>query len=67
MDILKDITFDRGTETHTFTAIGRCPRSGRLGVSVTTIERDVRLVACLRLKTERAEPFDRESPQYRDV
>ena len=38
MDIPKDITFDRGTKTHTFTAIGRCPRTGRLGVSVTTGE-----------------------------
>lgn len=38
MDLLKDITFEKGTETHTFTAIGRCPRTGRLGVSVTTGE-----------------------------
>ncbi len=38
MDILKNIKFERGTETHTFTAIGRCPRTGRLGVSVTTSE-----------------------------
>ena len=38
MDILKDITFERGIEKHTFTAIGRCPRTGRLGVSVTTGE-----------------------------
>ncbi len=38
MDILQDIIFELGTETHTFTAIGRCPRTGRLGVSVTTGE-----------------------------
>ena len=38
LDILKNISFERGTETHTFTAIGRCPRTGRLGVSVTTSE-----------------------------
>ena len=30
--------FDLGLEMHTFTAIGRCPRSGRLGISVTTSE-----------------------------
>lgn len=31
-------TFDLGTEMHTFTALGRCPRTGRLGVAVTTRE-----------------------------
>ena len=30
--------FELGTETNTFTAIGRCPRTGRLGISVTTSE-----------------------------
>ena len=30
--------FELGVETHTFTAIGRCPRTGRLGISVTTSE-----------------------------
>ena len=30
--------FELGLETHTFTAIGRCPRTGRLGISVTTSE-----------------------------
>lgn len=34
MDPLRDFTFVRGRETHTFTAIGRCKRTGRLGVSV---------------------------------
>ncbi len=38
MYILKNVAFERGAETHTFTAIGRCPRTGRLGVSVTTSE-----------------------------
>lgn len=38
MTLLRNLTFARGTETHTFTAIGRCPRTGRLGVSVTTGE-----------------------------
>ncbi len=38
MDVLKGVTFERGPEQHTFTAIGRCPRTGRLGVSVTTGE-----------------------------
>lgn len=32
------IQFERGLETHTFTALGRCPRTGRLGVAVTTSE-----------------------------
>ncbi len=36
--MLEGIRFELGTETHTFTAIGRCPRTGRLGVSVTTSE-----------------------------
>lgn len=31
----------RGRETHTFTALGRCPRTGRLGVAVTTSEMGV--------------------------
>ena len=30
--------FELGSETHTFTAIGRCPRTGRLGIAVTTSE-----------------------------
>jgi uncharacterized Ntn-hydrolase superfamily protein len=30
--------FELGTETHTFTAIGRCPRTGRLGISISTGE-----------------------------
>lgn len=38
MRLLADFEFVRGTETHTFTALGRCPRTGRLGVSVTTSE-----------------------------
>ena len=38
MDVLKGVGFKRGPEQHTFTAIGRCPRTGRLGVSVTTGE-----------------------------
>ena len=36
--MLEGIRFELGTETHTFTAVGRCPRTGRLGVSVTTSE-----------------------------
>ena len=35
-DLLKDVEFKRGPDQHTFTAIGRCPRTGRLGVAVTT-------------------------------
>ena len=38
MKLLKGVEFRLGTETHTFTAIGRCPRTGRLGVAVTTSE-----------------------------
>jgi len=30
--------FQLGVETHTFTAIGRCPRTGRLGISISTSE-----------------------------
>ena len=38
MKLLKGVEFRLGTEMHTFTAIGRCPRTGRLGVAVTTSE-----------------------------
>jgi uncharacterized Ntn-hydrolase superfamily protein len=38
MNPLQGIQFVIGTETHTFTAIGRCPRTGRMGVAVTTGE-----------------------------
>lgn len=38
MQLLGNVAFVLGAETHTFTAIGRCPRSGRLGVAVTTSE-----------------------------
>ena len=38
MKPLKGVEFRLGTETNTFTAIGRCPRTGRLGVAVTTSE-----------------------------
>ncbi len=38
MKPLRNFRFILGTETHTFTAIGRCPRSGRMGVAVTTGE-----------------------------
>ena len=38
MKLLKGVEFSLGTEMHTFTAIGRCPRTGRLGVAVTTSE-----------------------------
>ena len=38
MNLLKNFQFILGTETHTFTAIGRCPRTGRMGISVTTGE-----------------------------
>jgi uncharacterized Ntn-hydrolase superfamily protein len=34
----KPNVFELGTETHTFTAIGRCPRTGRLGISISTGE-----------------------------
>ena len=37
-DLLKNVEFKRGPDQHTFTAIGRCPRTGRLGVAVTTGE-----------------------------
>ena len=30
--------FTLGPEMHTFTAIGRCPRTGRLGISISTSE-----------------------------
>lgn len=33
--------FERGVYHHTFTAIGRCPRTGRLGISVATGEMGV--------------------------
>lgn len=36
--LLANARFKRGPIQHTFTAIGRCPRTGRLGVSVTTGE-----------------------------
>ncbi len=38
MKLLKGVEFKLGAEMHTFTAIGRCPRTGRLGVAVTTSE-----------------------------
>jgi uncharacterized Ntn-hydrolase superfamily protein len=38
MHPLKNIQFILGIETHTFTAIGRCPRTGRMGLAVTTGE-----------------------------
>jgi uncharacterized Ntn-hydrolase superfamily protein len=38
MHPLKNVQFTLGIETHTFTAMGRCPRTGRLGISVTTGE-----------------------------
>lgn len=38
MHRLRNFPFILGTETHTFTAMGRCPRSGRLGIAVTTGE-----------------------------
>ena len=37
-ELLKGIKLKRGPDQHTFTAIGRCPRTGRLGVGVTTGE-----------------------------
>lgn len=36
--LIKQFHFVPGVETHTFTAIGRCPRSGRMGISVATGE-----------------------------
>ena len=36
--MLEGIEFELGPERNTFTAIGRCPRTGRLGVSITTRE-----------------------------
>ncbi|HKK29268.1 MAG TPA: DUF1028 domain-containing protein, partial [Alphaproteobacteria bacterium] len=33
--------FELGTYRHTFTAIGRCPRTGRLGIGVATSEMGV--------------------------
>src|SRR5690606_16141950 len=33
--------FQLGTEMHTFTAIGRCPRTGRLGVATSTSEMSI--------------------------
>lgn len=38
MNPLKNFQFILGEETHTFTAIARCPQTGRLGISVTTGE-----------------------------
>lgn len=38
MGPISGIAFVRGEETHTFTALARCPRTGRLGVAVTTRE-----------------------------
>ena len=37
-ELLRDVNFKRGPDQHTFPAIGRCPRTGRLGVAVTTGE-----------------------------
>ena len=39
--ILDAFDFRLGRHHHTFTAIGRCPRTGRLGISVTTAEMGV--------------------------
>src|SRR4051794_165622 len=39
--MLEGVTFELGREMHTFTAIGRCPRTGRLGIAVTTSEMSV--------------------------
>ena len=36
--LIKQFRFLPGIETHTFTAIGRCPRTGRMGISVSTGE-----------------------------
>ena len=36
--LLRNFQFELGVYTHTFTAIGRCPRTGRMGISVTTGE-----------------------------
>lgn len=36
--LLHNFQFQLGMYTHTFTAIGRCPRTGRMGISVTTGE-----------------------------
>lgn len=36
--LLQNFQFQLGIDTHTFTALGRCPRTGRLGISVTTGE-----------------------------
>ena len=36
--LIKQFRFLPGVETHTFTAIGRCPRTGRMGISVSTGE-----------------------------
>ncbi|MCA8929845.1 MAG: DUF1028 domain-containing protein [Alphaproteobacteria bacterium] len=36
-----DFRFERGPYHHTFTAIGRCPRTGRLGIGVATGEMGV--------------------------
>ena len=41
MNPLDTFEFRLGHHHHTFTAIGRCPRTGRLGVSVTTSEMGV--------------------------
>ena len=36
--MLEDIDFELGPQRNTFTAMGRCPRTGRLGISITTRE-----------------------------
>lgn len=38
MGPISGIAFVKGEEMHTFTALARCPRTGRLGVAVTTRE-----------------------------
>jgi hypothetical protein len=34
--LIKQFHFVTGDTTHTFTTIGRCPRTGRMGISVST-------------------------------
>ncbi|MBT6277836.1 MAG: DUF1028 domain-containing protein [Chromatiales bacterium] len=41
MEYLNGFEFELGSHHHTFTAVGRCPRTGRLGISVTTAEMGV--------------------------
>ena len=36
--LIKQFHFLPGDKTHTFTTIGRCPRTGRMGISVSTGE-----------------------------